>query len=173
MIDQLHLFSKKNHGQRYDAAMMKTAVSLYLRSRNCYEVLREHLHLPHPNTIKSYFWTLNTAGNVTDSRNTITTVFSKALVEEIYVKPAVRYQANHIRSFSHDEPTKAARTVLAIIIAPMMGAPGICLSTNSSIFSKTQSFVRTNAKIYHSYSLKRRLYLSSDGWQSDSESSMF
>ena len=68
---------------------------------------------------------------------------------------------------------KAVRTVLAITIAPMMGAPCICLLTNCNIFSKTPSFLRTNTEIYHSYSSKRRLCLSTDGWQSWSESSMF
>ena len=29
LIAQLHLLSKQNHGQRYDAAMMKTAISFY------------------------------------------------------------------------------------------------------------------------------------------------
>ena len=53
--------------------MMKTAISLY-RSRN-YQVLREYLHPPHPNTIKSYFGALSTPGNVTDCRNTVGTVF--------------------------------------------------------------------------------------------------
>ena len=55
--------------------MMKTAISLYLRSRNCCQVLREYLHPPHPNTIKSYFGALSTPGNVTDCRNTAATVF--------------------------------------------------------------------------------------------------
>ena len=35
----------------------------------------------------------------------------------------MRYQGNHIIGFSHNEPTKATRTVLAIMIARMMGAP--------------------------------------------------
>ena len=63
------------------------------------------------------------------------------------MKPAVRYQGNHIIGFSHDEPTKAAKTVLAIIIAPMMGAPCICLSTNSNTFSKTHSQENTCARV--------------------------
>ena len=97
--------------------MMKTAISLYLRSRNCYQVLREYLHLSHPNTIKSFFGTLNTPGSVTDYRNTIATVFSKlcgkekyceVLIDEIYVKPAVRIQGSLIIGFPHHEPTKAA-----------------------------------------------------------------
>ena len=151
---------------------MKTAISLYLSWKIFYQVLREYLHLPHPNTIKSHFGILNTPGNVTDCWNTIVTAFrnfsgkekySKLLVDEIWVKPVVRYQGTHIIGFSHDEPTKAAKSVLDIIIVPMMGAPCICLSTNFSIFSKAWYFLRANTKIYHCYSSKRRLYLSSDG----------
>ena len=163
--------------------MMKTAISLYLHSRNCYQVLRECLHLPHPNTIKSYFRTLNTPGSVTDSWKTIVTVFSKlsgkgkyckVLVDEIYVKPAVKYQGSHVIGFSHDKPTKAAKTVLAIIIAPMMGAPCICLSTLIPVYShKNNLFLRQTQKTYHSYSSKGRLYLSSDSRQSESKSSRF
>ena len=44
------------------------------------------------------------------------------LLDEIHVKPDVGYQGNHIIGFLHDKPTKAARTVLFIMIAPMMGA---------------------------------------------------
>ena len=39
------------------------------------------------------------------------------------MKPAVRYQRNHIIGFSQDEPNKTARIVLAIMIAPMMATP--------------------------------------------------
>ena len=136
--------------------MMKTAISFYLHSRNCYQVLRECLHLPHPNKFKSYFRTLNTPGSVIDSRNTIATVFSKlsgkgkyckVLVDEIYVKPAVKYQGSHVIGFSHDKPTNAAKTVLAIIIAPMMGTPCICLSTLIPVYShKNNLFLRQTQK---------------------------
>ena len=111
---------------------MKTAISLYLRSRNCYQALKEYLDLPHQNTIESYFGTLDTPGSVTDCRNTIPTVFNKlsgkekyckVLLDKIHEKPAVRYQGNHIIGSSHDEPTKAARAILPIMIAPMMVAP--------------------------------------------------
>lgn len=76
--------------------------------------------------------TVDRPGSATGCRNKITIVFNKlsgkekswkVLVDEIHVKPAVRYQVNHIIGFYHDEPTKAARTILAIMIAPMMGDP--------------------------------------------------
>ena len=34
-----------------------------------------------------------------------------------------KHQENHIIGYPHDEPTKFARTALAIMIARMMGAP--------------------------------------------------
>ena len=46
--------------------MMKTAIFLYLHSKNFYQALRKYLHLPHPNTIKSYFGILDTPGSETD-----------------------------------------------------------------------------------------------------------
>ena len=45
------------------------------------------------------------------------------LLDEIYIKPGIRYSCNHIIGFSVDQPDEPARTVLAILIAPMMGAP--------------------------------------------------
>ena len=86
----------------------------------------------HPNTIKSYFGSLGTPGEIADCENTMKQVFSKltdkeryckVLVDEIHIKPAVRYQGNHVVGFSCDEPTKPARTVVAIMIAPSMGKP--------------------------------------------------
>ena len=127
--------------------------SLYLSSKNCYQVLREYLHLPHPNTIKSYFGALITPGSVTDCRNIIVTVFNKlswkekyckVLVDETYVTPALRYQGNHIIRFPHDKPAKAARTVLAIIIAPVMGVSAFVCRL---IPVYTQSFPRTNKNL--------------------------
>ena len=60
----------------------------------------------------------------------------------------MRYQGTHIIGFSHDEPTKAARTVLAIIIVPMMGTPAfVCrlisvYSLKHNIFlEQTQKFI--------------------------------
>ena len=78
-----------------------------------------------PNRIENYFGTLDTPVGVTASRNAIATVFNKLTEKEKYskmvedkthVKRAVKYQENHIIEFPHDEPTNAARTILAIMI---------------------------------------------------------
>ena len=96
---------------------MENAISLYLRSRNCYNALREYLSLPHPNTIRNYFGTIDSPRALSDCENTIKSVFSslndkqkycKIIFDEIHVKPAVRYQGKHIIRYSHD-PSKPAR----------------------------------------------------------------
>ena len=103
--------------------MMKPAVCLYLCSKTI--SLREYLTLPHPNTIKNYFGTLGSPGELTDCENTLKQVFSKLtdkeryckmLVDEIHIKPSVPYQGNHVAGFSCDEPSKAAKTVHPITI---------------------------------------------------------
>ena len=42
LTDQLHILSKQNHGQRYDAAMIKAAISLYLRSTDFDQLLQKY-----------------------------------------------------------------------------------------------------------------------------------
>ena len=74
--------------------------------------------IPKSSTPKyNYFGILDAP--VSDCRNVIVTVFNKlsgkekyckVLVNEIHLKPAMRYQGNHIKGFSHDKPTKGTRT---------------------------------------------------------------
>ena len=78
------------------------------------------------------------------------------------MKPAVRYQGNHITGFLLDEPTKAAKTVLAIIIAPMMGSPAIAYQL-IPVYSLIQDLcLGQSTKCYHYYSPKWSLYLPPD-----------
>ena len=36
--------------------------------------------------------------------------YCKTLVDEIHIKPAVRYQGNHVIGYSHDESSKPVGT---------------------------------------------------------------
>ena len=65
--------------------------------------------LPHPNIIKNFFGTLGDPGDVADCKNTMSQVLSKLthkeryckiLVDEIHIKPGIRYQGNHIIGFA-------------------------------------------------------------------------
>ena len=108
----------------------------------------------------NYFGTSDIPVSVTDCRNTIVTVFNKlcgkekyckVLADKIPLKSAKEYQGNHIMGFSHDEPTKAARIVLTIMIALMMAAPAfICRLIPA--YPLKQYYLRKKIKRYHSYS---------------------
>ena len=41
--------------------------------------------------------------------------------DEVYVQPSLRLRGGHVVGYAHDEPTKLARTVLALMIQPLMG----------------------------------------------------
>ena len=88
--------------------MMETGISLYHRSRNCYQAFRGFLSLSPPNTVTSYFWTLYTPGSVTDCPDTLPTnlnipfekeKYFQVHVDKIHIKLALRYQGNHPIAF--------------------------------------------------------------------------
>ena len=64
----------------YATPLMKTAVSLYLRSTNFYSVMWEYLNLPQPNSIKTYFVNIDNPGELHECENinkdTMETYFS-------------------------------------------------------------------------------------------------
>ena len=132
MSRQLSLQSVKSGGRRYCVQTAYDALNLFLRNKNCYKELRKLVALPNDVTLRQYFGKLGTPGIENECKKVVTTVFSKLegpqkyckiLVDEIYIKPAVRYTCRHVIGFSVDDPQKPASTVLAILIAPLMGAP--------------------------------------------------
>lgn len=73
---------------------------------------------------------MDSVGSIQECRETATTVFqkyeglqkySKILVDEVHIKPGVRYQGNHLIGYSADCPEKPARTMLALRVCPLMG----------------------------------------------------
>ena len=64
------------HNYAYVPTLMKTAVSLYLKSQNCYSTMREYLNLPNPNTINNYFGDIDLPGELRECENIVKPVFS-------------------------------------------------------------------------------------------------
>ena len=129
---QILLQTYDPNGRRYSPSIMKQAIVLFLRSRNCYSSIRDILALPSAKTLTKYFGCLGDPGSNEECKRTIDSVFSelngmqkfcKVLIDEMHIKPAIRYQGCHIIGNAVDEPEKAARTILAIMIAPFMGGP--------------------------------------------------
>ena len=130
--DQLYLQSQAPNNRRYNPSTMNIAISSYLTSRNCYAAFRDSIVLPHPKTIPNYFGKLRPTGSLEECSKMIITVFKKLdgaklfckiLVDEIHMKASVRYRGGHVVGSSVDQHNKAAKTVFALVIDSLMGAP--------------------------------------------------
>ena len=57
LAEQLKLLNMESTGHRYSGMPIsfRSAISLFLRSRNCYNELRKSLGLLHPHTIKTMY----------------------------------------------------------------------------------------------------------------------
>ena len=82
--------------------------------------------------MNNFFGTIYSSTQLHEYQKTINSLFSKLtdkkkkycqiVVDEIHIKPTIRYQENNIICYSHHKPSKPARTVLAIMIASIMRA---------------------------------------------------
>ena len=127
---QLRLSSYKPNGRRYTPFDIKVAIDLFLQSRNCYTAIRKTIYLPHPKRIKSLFGKIESPGSINKCKEVVQKVFSnlnnkqkycKILADKMRIKPAIRYQGNHVVGYATDEPTKAAKTILALMVCPILG----------------------------------------------------
>ena len=134
LASQVFLSSYKSNGRWYTPFDIKVAIDIFLRSRNSYSALRQTVIVPHPNTIKLLFGKIETPGSINEGKEVMQSVFSelnekqrycKFLVDEMHIRPAIRYQGNHVIGFSVDEPTKAAKTILARMVCPILGGPAV------------------------------------------------
>ena len=82
--------------------------------------------------MKSFFGKLGSPGSEGECKRVIGTVFEsfngvekhcKMLIDEIHIKPAIRYTSHRVIGFAIDDPSKPARTVMAIMVSPLMGKP--------------------------------------------------
>ena len=135
---------------------MQMAVELMLRSRNCYKALRDILALPSIKTIKSYFGKLGSPDSLRKCSEDISNVFSKLngfekycfiTADEIHVKPSLQFQKDKIIGFTADvdEPC-VAKTVLAVMINPSMGAPAF-VARLLPVFSLKYEFLMNQVNI--------------------------
>ena len=109
LCDQMELNAVKQHGARCNPGTMKDSINLHLRSRNCYNAIRELMVLPHKNTIKSYFGKLGSPGSKQECSKIIQNVSSsltglekhcKILIDEIHIKPGAQYQGGHMIGYA-------------------------------------------------------------------------
>ena len=119
------------------------ALQMYLSSRSAHRYLSTVLNLPSSSSIKRNLGSVvNVSGNE-ECRSTIHEVFRCLndgqkqcilLLDEMYTKPSISYRGGHLLGYAIDDPAKPAKTILAIMLKPMFGAPSFyvdyCLLTN-------------------------------------------
>ena len=80
--------------------------------------------------------------------------YCKILVDEVHIKPSIRYYAKHIIGFAADA-NEPARTMLALMVCPMFGAPAFLARINP-IYSISAEIIYTQVvaliKIIHASS---------------------
>lgn len=132
LFDQLRLCTVPNNGRRYPVQLIHHAVNLFLSSRNAYRTLSGLLSLPCPKTLKNFLGRIGEVGTHSECEMTVASVFEnlsprqrKCLIifDEIYVRPSIRFRSQHLIGYSVDEPSKPARTILALMVKPLFGAP--------------------------------------------------
>ena len=123
LCDQISLALQKDTQRRYSVKTIHIALQQYLSNRSSYNELRKVLTLPNRNTLKSIVNVKGEVGTPSDADSIIRAYTSKSshrlfsiIFDEVYILPSARYNSGHIVGMSHDDPTKLARTILAIMI---------------------------------------------------------
>lgn len=126
LLDNINLLLIQPNGRRYTVNEMLTASEFYFASRSAYCVLRRHLALPHPDTIKKCFGGLNNTGTKADCESIIASEMKTLsndhkrqfmiLFDEIHVQASLRFRGNHIYGYAEDDASQIARTMLTFMI---------------------------------------------------------
>lgn len=150
LCEQLQLVNTPPTSRRYSQLTTKVATELFLSSRNAYRATRSFITLPHPSTLRDKVGPVNDVGSMDEARTTLEHVFEKLSglqkivqlkIDEIYVKPSVRYRGNHVIGYSVDKPSMPARTVLTFLVDPLMGGESFVLRL-IPVFSLTAEFLQ-------------------------------
>ena len=122
----------KKFGTRYPCHTMRQATNLYLRSQNVFKFVRNLPMLPQRKIVKNKFRKLGPAHSLRKCSTAIKSMFEnleetekhcKILAGKIHIKPGGQYQRGYLKDFSVDEPENPARTLLALMVAPLIGQP--------------------------------------------------
>ena len=72
--------------------------------------------------------------------------FCKIIVDEIHIKPSIRYREGHVIGNSLDDSSKAAITVCSIMIASLMGELAFVADYCQYINSAQTFFMNTSIR---------------------------
>ncbi|PAA55607.1 hypothetical protein BOX15_Mlig002392g6 [Macrostomum lignano] len=130
LIRQLSLTLVNRNNRCYDISLVRQSALLYLISSSAYSYLRKLLPLPHPRTLQLQLAGTGEVGTETDAADVIQSVFASLsgaqrtcviMFDEMYIQPSVRYRCRHLLGRAVDDPDQVARTILAIMVKPLLG----------------------------------------------------
>ena len=126
LLNQMEILGQSSRGRTYTTHQVLLAARLYFASRVGFKHARQFMSLPHPSTIKRYLGRSSPADELDYShmliRQAVEAVKLKhfsIIVDEIHVKPSVRFRGSHVIGKSIDAPTEVAKTVLAVMVKPL------------------------------------------------------
>ena len=124
--EKLHFCSRVSE---YSTTSKTIVLDLLLNDKRPYQGIRKLLTLPNPRTLQIHFGGIGTVGGYNDAREILISVMQKfsnlqkkfcLLFDEVYIKPSIRYRSGHLIGQAEDNPDQAARTVLALMVKPLM-----------------------------------------------------
>jgi hypothetical protein len=132
LYDQLRLHSIPAESRRYLPTTILQSIRLYLTGSASYAEMRKILCLPHPNILFKNIGSVQTVGGKRDCETIVGGYFSILtqaqrqncilIFDEIYIKPSLRFRGGHLLGQAEDDQHRCARTILAIMVKPMLGA---------------------------------------------------
>ena len=128
--EQFSHLSPEPSCRRYKPEKVRDSLDLFLRSRNYYPDTKNVFNLPNLKMLKRYFGHFGSEGSAQEYTATVMSVFAnlsrkklyyKVFFEEKHIKPSIRCRVDHIIGNSVNQPKRATKTILALMICCLMG----------------------------------------------------
>ena len=135
--------------RRYSASMVRAALEIFLRNRNCYKFLRNVLALPHEKDLIKYFGDLQSPGSLEECTSTVKAVFDKLenmqryckiLVDEIHIKPSIRHGGGHVIG------NNGCKNCTCNHDCSTYGSTSVCCADSASVYTYCRVSVRANSQ---------------------------
>lgn len=152
LMNQLLMSQTAPTKRSYDGSTIRQCGLIYLISSSAYQQIRTLLPLPHPRTLRTHLGALGEVGTELDCIEMIRVQFQQLsgcqklcilLFDEMYIKPSMRYRNQHVIGQSLDRNDKMARTVLAIMVKPLMGGQAFVIRL-LPVYSLSPQFLQEN-----------------------------
>ena len=108
------------------------AFKYYATSRVCYEKLRSDFEFPNASTMRQ----ITSKFDKISDEKFVSEIFANVderqkkcviLVDEVYVKPSLRYQGGEVFGRAENNPDQLANTILAVMVKCLFGGPKVIL----------------------------------------------